>query len=60
VDYEEIREHLERQLNEARAAHEQDQKAESRHALNAARERYERFALHGMIPEDLSEEPPTD
>ncbi len=60
MDYDSIREHLERQLNEARALHEREQRAESSHALNAARERYERFVLHGMIPEDLSEESPIE
>ena len=60
VNYDQIRAYLEGELEEARAVHAREQRAETSRAVRVARERYEQFVLHGLIPEDLPEEPPVD
>lgn len=56
--YDEIKAILEAALNEASAAHEALNEHSTRELLAKAHERYTRFILHGMIPEDLSDEDP--
>ena len=54
--YDEIREHLQTELDIATQQHARECSAETESAVKSARERYDRFALHGMIPEDLMRE----
>jgi hypothetical protein len=53
--YDEIREHLQAELDNATAVHARENRPETEKDVLAAQERYERFSLHGMIPEDLAE-----
>ena len=55
MGYDEIRAHLELLLQEAVELHRREQRDETAHAEQSARERYERFVFDGMIPEDLPE-----
>jgi hypothetical protein len=58
VKYDEIRSILGTELSKARTAHERE--GVNRHstgdALKRAGERYERFTLHGMIPDNFKED----
>ena len=56
--YGQIKAILEAELNRAIEEHEDETTEPGRTgaAVEWARERYERFALHGMIPEDFSED----
>ena len=53
--YDEIRDHLQAQLDEATERHAREGSEETRTAVESARDRYERFVLHGMIPDDLAD-----
>lgn len=56
--YDEIKAHLERQLTEAMACHHEEALDRNRTAAAVARAqaRLENFTLHGLIPEELSED----
>lgn len=56
--YEEIRAILEGELNVARATHESEilNRDRTEKALARAQDRYDRFTLHGMIPDDFNED----
>ena len=56
--YDEIKTVLESALSEANANHEREASYRYRTAelLAEARDRYERFALHGMIPDGFEED----
>lgn len=53
--YDEIRDHLQVQLDEATERHAREESEETRTAVESARDRYERFVFHGMIPDDLED-----
>jgi hypothetical protein len=53
--YDEIREHLQAELDRAMELHSRENTTETQIELRMAQERYNRFALHGMIPHDISE-----
>ena len=58
MSYDDIKSILDAELGEATAAHEREllNRHRTGEALAKARERYDRFTLHGMIPEDLEED----
>ncbi len=53
--YDEIRDHLQAELERATYRHAREDSEESGEALKSAQDRYDRFSLHGMIPEDLAD-----
>ena len=54
--YDDIREHLARKLLEAFVRYKNDRgNPEAAEAMEHAREEYDNFTLHGLIPNDMSE-----
>lgn len=53
--YDEIQKHLREQLDAALEACIQGEQPEASQQILAARDRYDRFTLHGMIPDDIAE-----
>jgi hypothetical protein len=56
--YDDIKSMLDAELGAAITAHEREllNRHRTGEALASARERYDRFTLHGMIPEDFAED----
>jgi hypothetical protein len=53
--YDQIRNRLQAELELATYRHAREDSEESKDAVETAQERYDRFVLHGMIPDDLAD-----